>query len=67
MLIIAISMFVKPDASSALAVGPAGWISDRYGRMFVIRAAFLGGAIGCGVVGLGCAATSGSSSPSASR
>jgi MFS family permease len=46
-------------ASSALAVGPAGRISDRYGRMFVIRAAFLGGAIGCGVVGLGCAATSG--------
>ena len=46
-------------ASSALAVGPAGRISDRYGRMFVIRAAFLGGAVGCGVVALGCASTSG--------
>jgi len=46
-------------ASSALAVGPAGRISDRYGRMLVIRAAFLGGAIGCGVVALGCATTSG--------
>jgi MFS family permease len=46
-------------ASSALAVGPAGRISDRYGRMFVIRAAFLGGAVGCGVVALGCATTSG--------
>lgn len=46
-------------ASSAVAVGPAGRISDRYGRMFVIRAAFLGGAAGCGVVALGCARTSG--------
>lgn len=46
-------------AASALAVGPAGRISDRRGRMFVIRAAFLGGAAGCGVVALGCAATSG--------
>jgi len=46
-------------ASSALAVGPAGRISDRYGRMFAIRAAFLGGAAGCGVVALGCATTSG--------
>ena len=46
-------------ASSAIAVGPAGRISDRYGRMFVIRAAFLGGAVGCGVVALGCATTSG--------
>jgi MFS family permease len=46
-------------ASSALAVGPAGRISDRLGRMFVIRAAFVGGAAGCGVVAAGCAATSG--------
>jgi MFS family permease len=46
-------------ASSGLAVGPAGRISDRHGRMFVIRAAFLGGAAGCGVVALGCAESSG--------
>jgi MFS family permease len=46
-------------AASALAVGPAGRISDRYGRMFVIRAAFVGGAIGCAVVAAGCSATSG--------
>jgi MFS family permease len=45
--------------ASAIAVGPAGRISDRYGRMFVIRAAFLGGAAGCGVVAGGCAAESG--------
>jgi MFS family permease len=46
-------------AASALAVGPAGRISDRYGRMAVIRAAFVGGAVGCGVVAGGCAADSG--------
>ena len=46
-------------AASALAVGPAGRISDRYGRMFVIRAAFVAGAIGCAVVAAGCSATSG--------
>jgi MFS family permease len=45
--------------ASALAVGPAGRISDRHGRMAVIRAAFLGGAVGCGVVAGGCAADSG--------
>ena len=45
--------------ASALAVGPAGRISDRYGRMVVIRAAFLGGAAGCAVVAGGCAADSG--------
>ncbi|HEY3544416.1 MAG TPA: MFS transporter [Gaiellaceae bacterium] len=45
--------------ASALAVGPAGRISDRRGRMFVIRAAFLGGAAGCAVVAAGCAAESG--------
>ena len=54
-------------ASSALAVGPAGRISDRYGRMFVIRAAFLGGAAGCGVVAPSVARPRpASSSPSAS-
>jgi MFS family permease len=46
-------------ASSALAVGPAGRISDRFGRMLVIRLAFVTGAIGCGVVAGGCAADSG--------
>ena len=45
--------------ASALAVGPAGRISDRYGRMFVIRAAFLGGAAGCAVMAAGCALSSG--------
>jgi MFS family permease len=45
--------------ASALAVGPAGRISDRLGRMFVIRVAFLGGAAGCAVVAGGCAADSG--------
>jgi len=46
-------------AASALAVGPAGRISDRLGRMFVIRAEFVAGAIGCAVVAAGCSATSG--------
>ena len=46
-------------ASGALAVGPAGRISDRYGRMVVIRAAFVLGGAGCGVVAGGCAAVSG--------
>jgi MFS family permease len=46
-------------AASGLAVGPAGRISDRYGRMAVIRAAFVGGAAGCAVVAAGCAADSG--------
>ena len=45
--------------ASALAVGPAGRISDRFGRMFVIRAAFAGGALGCAVVAAGCHASSG--------
>jgi MFS family permease len=45
--------------ANALAVGPAGRVSDRYGRMTVIRTAFLGGAIGCAVVAGGCAAESG--------
>ena len=45
--------------AGALAVGPAGRASDRYGRMVVIRVAFITGAIGCGVVAGGCAADSG--------
>lgn len=45
--------------ASALAVGPAGRASDRFGRMPVIRIAFLTGAIGCGVIAAGAAASSG--------
>ena len=45
-------------ASGAAAVGPAGRLSDRFGRMPVIRTGFAGGALGCAVVAAGCAATS---------
>ena len=45
-------------ASGAVAVGPAGRLSDRFGRMPVIRAGFASGALGCGVVAAGCAASS---------
>ena len=44
--------------SGAAAVGPSGRLSDRYGRMPVIRTAFAGGAAGCGVIAAGCASTS---------
>jgi MFS family permease len=44
--------------SGALAVGPAGRLMDRTGRMPVIRGGFLGGAAGCGVVAAGCSASS---------
>ena len=44
--------------SGALAVGPAGRLMDRTGRMPVIRAAFVSGAAGCGVVAAGCSASS---------
>src|SRR5438552_1171556 len=37
-------------AAGAAAVGPAGRLSDRVGRMPVIRAGFACGAIGCGAV-----------------
>jgi MFS family permease len=45
--------------ASALAVGPAGRASDRFGRMPVIRTAFVTGAVGCGVIAAGCAESSG--------
>ncbi len=44
--------------SGGLAVGPAGRLMDRFGRMPVIRGAFLLGAAGCGVLAGGCALTS---------
>jgi MFS family permease len=45
-------------AAGAAAVGPAGRLSDRVGRMPVIRAGFASGALGCGAVALGCHVTS---------
>jgi MFS family permease len=42
-------------ASGAIAVGPAGRLMDRVGRMPVIRGGFAFGALGCGVVAAGCA------------
>ena len=45
-------------ASGAVAVGPAGRLMDRVGRMPVIRGGFAVGAIGCGVVAAGCAVPS---------
>src|SRR5205085_1723522 len=45
-------------ASGALAVGPAGRLMDRVGRMPVIRGGFVGGAVGCAVVSAGCRASS---------
>jgi MFS family permease len=41
-------------AAGAAAVGPAGRLSDRVGRMPVIRAGFASGALGCGAVAGGC-------------
>jgi MFS family permease len=45
-------------ASGAVAVGPAGRLMDRVGRMPVIRCGFAAGAVGCGVVAAGCAVPS---------
>jgi MFS family permease len=42
-------------ASGAIAVGPAGRLMDRVGRMPVIRGGFAFGALGCGLVAGGCA------------
>ena len=44
--------------AGGLTVGPAGRLMDRVGRMPVIRAAFVLGAIGCGVVAGGCSLSS---------
>jgi MFS family permease len=45
-------------ASGAAAVGPAGRLMDRVGRMPVIRAGFASGGFGCAVVAAGCHLTS---------
>jgi MFS family permease len=45
-------------ASGAVAVGPAGRLTDRVGRMPVIRGGFAAGAVGCGTVAAGCAVPS---------
>ena len=45
-------------AAGAIAVGPAGRLMDRTGRMPVIRGGFVLGAIGCGTVAGGCSAVS---------
>ena len=45
--------------AGALAVGPAGRLSDRVGRMPVIRTGFVLGILGPLVTAAGCAATSG--------
>ena len=45
-------------AAGAIAVGPAGRLMDRTGRMPVIRGAFVLGAAGCGTVAGGCASSS---------
>lgn len=44
--------------SGAIAVGPAGRLMDKVGRMPVIRGGFAAGAAGCGVVAAGCAVPS---------
>jgi len=45
--------------AGALAVGPAGRLSDRYGRMPVIRTGFVLGIVGPAFTALGCWAVSG--------
>ena len=44
--------------AGGIAVGPAGRLMDRTGRMPVIRGGFVLGGVGCGTVAGGCAATS---------
>src|SRR3954453_13008623 len=45
--------------AGALAVGPAGRISDRVGRIPVIRTGFVFGRVGPAITALGCWSTSG--------
>ena len=45
-------------AAGAAAVGPAGRLSDRFGRMPVIRSGYAAGTLGCGVVAGGCRVSS---------
>jgi MFS family permease len=45
-------------AAGGAAVGPAGRLMDRVGRMPVIRGSFVSGAVGCAVVSAGCRLTS---------
>src|SRR5207244_11055796 len=45
--------------AGALAVGPAGRLSDRVGRMPVIRTGFVLGILGPWITAAGCATTSG--------
>jgi MFS family permease len=45
--------------AGGLAVGPAGRLSDRYGRMPVIRAGFVFGIVGPALTALGCWSISG--------
>ncbi|HEY5059716.1 MAG TPA: MFS transporter [Gaiellaceae bacterium] len=40
--------------AGAIAVGPAGRLMDKVGRMPVIRAGFVSGGVGCAVVSAGC-------------
>ncbi len=44
--------------AGAVAVGPAGRLMDRVGRMPVIRGGFVLGAVGCAVVSAGCRTSS---------
>jgi MFS family permease len=44
--------------AGGIAVGPAGRLMDRTGRMPVIRGGFVLGAVGCGTIAGGCAAES---------
>jgi len=46
-------------AAGGVAVGPAGRLSDRFGRMPVIRGGYAGGAVGCAIIAGGCRLSSG--------
>ena len=53
--------------AGAAAVGPAGRLSDRVGRMPVIRTGFVLGILGPAVTALSCWTTSGPPGPSSSN